>query len=181
MSSTFHGATNFNQPLDNWDTSKVEYFSMFLKGATSFNFSLSTFDFSSTVEMNEFVKGAILYQEEMCEFVIPEVAVSENPIEGSGCDIIPCNFRQPCPTDAPTNSPVVPTFWPTLTPSAAPTVEPTNSPTVEPTAARVITGDDSPTALIVTSITSFITLSGLVFVVYFVLKQPKTTAKIDYL
>ena len=42
----FDEATNFNQPLDKWDVSKVTNMSVMFYGATSFNQPLDNWDVS---------------------------------------------------------------------------------------------------------------------------------------
>jgi len=43
----FHNCTAFNQPLDNWDTSKVTEMNIFLQGASAFNQTLASWNLSA--------------------------------------------------------------------------------------------------------------------------------------
>uniref|UniRef100_A0A6C0DYN3 BspA family leucine-rich repeat surface protein n=1 Tax=viral metagenome TaxID=1070528 RepID=A0A6C0DYN3_9ZZZZ len=58
MSAMFYNAFNFNQPLDNWNTSSViNMFSMF-NGASKFNQPLNKWDTHSVTDMNSMFVGA---------------------------------------------------------------------------------------------------------------------------
>ena len=51
MNSMFQGATNFNQPLSNWNTSKVTSMNNMFQSATNFNQNLSNWDTSKVTTM----------------------------------------------------------------------------------------------------------------------------------
>eukprot|EP00808_Paulinella_micropora_P031949 g46333.t1 len=58
MSSMFIGASNFNQPLNTWNTSSVTKMQGMFEGASSFNQSLDTWDTSLVTSMNSMFRGA---------------------------------------------------------------------------------------------------------------------------
>jgi len=47
MRRTFPSASSFNQPLDNWDTSKVTTMREMFRGASNFNQNLNSWNTSS--------------------------------------------------------------------------------------------------------------------------------------
>jgi len=53
MSGMFHGATNFNQPLNDWNTSQVTSMNSMFKSATNFNQPLYWWNTSKVTDMDE--------------------------------------------------------------------------------------------------------------------------------
>ena len=54
MYKMFRGATNFNQPLSNWDVKNVTVMRDMFRDATSFNQDLSSWDVSSVTNHTNF-------------------------------------------------------------------------------------------------------------------------------
>ena len=63
MIGTFYGATTFNQPLDNWDTSKVKDMSYMFYYARFFNGSLNDWDTSNVTNMEKLFYGATSFNQ----------------------------------------------------------------------------------------------------------------------
>ena len=57
-SGVFFDATDFNQPLEHWDTSKVTTMANMFRGAKSFNQPLNDWDTSNVITMYEMFRGA---------------------------------------------------------------------------------------------------------------------------
>ena len=54
MSGMFWGAAAFNQPIGNWDVSKVEYMNSMFKNAKAFNQDIGSWDVSNVADFEHF-------------------------------------------------------------------------------------------------------------------------------
>jgi len=59
----FYGATSFNQPLDNWNTSNITTISYLFNGARNFNQDLSGWNISSISSYTDFDSGATAWDD----------------------------------------------------------------------------------------------------------------------
>ena len=60
MNGVFNEATSFNQPLNNWDTSKVKSFGWMFQDATSFNQDLSTWVMTGATTVSDMLTNTAL-------------------------------------------------------------------------------------------------------------------------
>ena len=58
MDGMFFGATSFNQPLNNWNVSKVTSIEVMFEEAVSFNQPLNKWDVSNVTNMDDMFKSA---------------------------------------------------------------------------------------------------------------------------
>ena len=68
MTDMFALAESFNQPLNNWDVSNVEYMGGMFKGAESFNQPLNKWDVSNVTDMYCMFQGAISFNQPLDTF-----------------------------------------------------------------------------------------------------------------
>jgi len=73
MGSMFEGASSFNQPLDNWDVSKVTNMNYMFYGATSFNQPLDNWDVSNVADMTAMFYDASLFNQDLSGWCVNQI------------------------------------------------------------------------------------------------------------
>jgi surface protein len=68
MGSMFYGATNFNQPIGNWDVSSVLKMTSMFMYASNFNQNISSWDVSSVYRSYDFSYNSPLSEENKPNF-----------------------------------------------------------------------------------------------------------------
>jgi surface protein len=66
MGYVFRGASSFNQPLEDWNTSSVTTMSSMFESAEAFNQPLSFWDVSSVMDMSYLFYGASAFNQSLC-------------------------------------------------------------------------------------------------------------------
>jgi len=89
---TFMDASNFNQPLNNWDVSNITDLSWFLSGATSFNQPLNNWNVSQVSNMNFLFKGATNFNQPLDNWNTLQLTSLYNTFEDA------TSFNQPLNT-----------------------------------------------------------------------------------
>jgi surface protein len=69
----FEGASSFNQPLDNWDVSKVTNMNYMFYGATSFNQPLDNWDVSNVADMTAMFYDASLFNQDLSGWCVNQI------------------------------------------------------------------------------------------------------------
>jgi len=80
----FRGATNFNQPLNNWDVSKVTDMGAMFAVATNFNQSLDNWDVSKVTIMESMFYHATNFNQPLTNWDVSKVLGWTNMFDGSG-------------------------------------------------------------------------------------------------
>jgi hypothetical protein len=125
MFNMFFGARAYNQPLKDWDVSKVIDMSSMFYDAAAFNQNLcawgnvASFPYSSVSEM--FVNSGCTYKNDPTQ-------ATKGPFCADDCTAVQ-----------------IPSVSPTESPTASPTASPSLSPTDRPTAAPSRASTDGPT------------------------------------
>jgi len=78
MTHLFGGASNFNQPLDNWDVSKVGSMFLMFEDATSFNQDIGNWDVSNAYEMTGMFMSASLFNQNLEDWIVSNVDEMSN-------------------------------------------------------------------------------------------------------
>jgi surface protein len=86
MSNMFHGASSFNQPIGNWDTSKVEDISHMFYEALSFNQPLQKWNTSRVVHMNMAFFSASRFDQDISTWDVSRCRRAVGMFEMSGVD-----------------------------------------------------------------------------------------------
>ena len=89
MGYMFQGATSFNQPLNNWDVSKVTHMRFMFKGAKSFNQPLNNWDVSKVTNMEAMFQGATSFNQPLNNWDVSKVTNMEAMFQGA------TSFNQP--------------------------------------------------------------------------------------
>ncbi len=73
LSCLFYGASGFNQPINNWNTSGVTNMSSMFSGASSFNQQLDCWDTSSVTDMSYMFYGASAFNQPIYTWITSSV------------------------------------------------------------------------------------------------------------
>ena len=82
MISMFWNATAFNQPLNDWDISKVTTMASMFKNATSFNQDISGWDISNVIDISSIFFGASSFNQDISSWDTSNVTSYEYDVSG---------------------------------------------------------------------------------------------------
>ena len=82
MSYMFRGCTSFNQPLNNWDVSKVTYMSNMFANCTSFNQPLNNWNVSQVTRMWGMFQGCTSFNQSLNSWNVSKVTDMSSMLQG---------------------------------------------------------------------------------------------------